>query len=189
MNTTLKNSALSLALIAATSLTFASVASAQERGRQVTVNGSNGKSATSTIQKGVSNGIYNKTKSFQTGSGKGYTKSKSGSYDQTSGTVYHNGSVITNNGGTVSKNYQAGCDNGVCGNSKTYVGPNGKTAGSDTERYIDENGEYVKDKTYTGANGNTANKMVTHDGEGEKTTTTTGPKGESHQRTRWIKVN
>lgn len=189
MNTILKNSALSLALIAATSLTFASAASAQERGRQVTVSGSNGKSATSTTQKGVSNGTYNKTKSVQTGSGKGYTKSKSGSYDQNSGTVYRNGSVTNNKGGTVSKNSQASCDNGVCENSKTYVGPNGNTAGSDTTRYIDENGKYVKDKTYTGANGNTANKNVTRDGKGEKTTTTTSPKGESRQRTRWVKVN
>lgn len=160
MSKLVKLSAVSLALVAATAMSLGTTASAQERGRTVKVQGSGGKSVTAKTNRGVQNRSYYKSKSVETGSGKSASKYK-----------------------------QAGCENGVCQKTKQVSGPNGGSAGSETNRYFDENGNYVKDKSYTGVNGNTASKNVTRDGEGEKTVSKTGPEGKTKTRTRWITVD
>lgn len=189
MKNAIKTAALASVLMLTTSVALADAANAQQRGRQVSVSNSQGRSATSTTTHSAQNGQATRSRDVQTGSGRGYNSSSTTGYNEETGKRYRSGSVETNSGATAYRDTEAGCANGVCSRSSSTTGPGGNTVASETDRYIDDNGNYVKDKTYYGPNDNTTSKEVTRDGEGTKTTTTTGPQGESRSRTRWVTVD
>lgn len=179
-----------LLALASASLIAASfmVASAQEgRQRSVTVENSQGRSATSTTTQSVSNGTYTRGKTVDTASGRGYsTTTQAGATDTGR---YADRTLTTNSGATVYGSTDAGCVNGVCGRSTEVQGPNGNTAEHNSYRYIDENGNLVHDTDSTGPNGNTTSRQVARDGQGTKSTSVTGPQGQSRSRSRWVRVN
>lgn len=187
MNRNMKLTAVA-ALGALTVATFASAADAQGRSRQTTVTGENGRTATSSRMVERAEGVRTRTSTVETGQGYGASRTVQGGIDQENGGRFRTGSTTTNSGATVSSGTAASCDNGVCGRNSYVTGPNGQTAEGSKVRYVDENGNLVKETDLTGPEGQSVSRDVARNGEGTKTTTRTNAEGEESTRTRWVQV-
>ncbi len=88
----------------------------------------------------------------------------------------------------LTREFNAECIEGVCSRQQRTTGPQGQTSTRNSARFVDENGDYVKQTDATGPNGETAARTVVRDGAGAKTTTRTGVDGEPATRTRQTEV-
>ena len=184
---TLKSSTLAIALTL-TSVAVLAPAAHADRSRQSTVTTSNGRTATMNRAISRDGSTVTRQGSVQTGQGFGATHNSTAGYDQDAGVRYRNSTTTTNSGQQISRSNTAGCADGTCSRSSVVTGPAGGSAAHDVTRYVDENGNYVKDSALYGPNGQTYDREVVRDGEGTKSTTATGPNG-TRSRTRWIQVN
>lgn len=187
-NFSVKQALLGAIVLASGAVFTADAADAQMRQREKTFATENGRSATASRSISREDGSRQTTTSVQTANGRGATRTINQGYSAETG-LYSDRSFTTNSGAAASRNSSTQCIDGVCSNTTSTTGFNGRTVEHAKSAYEDEAGSLITTNSVTGPEGQSAARSVITTNDGQKTTTLTTPDGDTRSRTHEVVID